>query len=332
MTAAKQVPKYDVLASDIGFGDVKNVAMSGGRIVVRDKWPSAIAPVADNDNFVDTRAIKMGETSYYVGDLALTMPSASIQDVVEYSHLEAFLPLFLHKTLTDLQCDNDNYPKVVVLGLSVAHIENSGYFKAKAEEYFKILGWEVEVFILPQGTGIKIAVDKYFVDYPQTINAAKAQGSTYVIADIGMNTIDLLYVTDGTISPGQVRGIEKRGAVVMCAKLMNHVKESYGKSITLKEAKTILDLGYYELRGSRFDLSEEIEGLKKEYLKMIEALIEQEFGSVLDKSQFVVLSGGGSYFFAKTVENDKFYFAAKDFSEFYNAIGFGEHGNRKIKK
>lgn len=331
MSDANNTPMYDVLGIDVGFGDVKNIGISAGQIVIRNKYPSAIAPIVDSETFNDTRSIKMGEKSYYVGELALTQPSETIQDVTEYAHLEAFLPLFLHKTLRDMNCHPGNYPKVVVLGLSIAHIENSGYFKAKAEEYFGSLGWEVQVFVLPQGTGVKLAIDKYFVDYPRTLNAAKAQGNTYVIADIGMGTIDLLYVADGVVSPSQVRGIERRGAMVMCAKIAAHVKEAYNRTLTLKEAKSVLDSGYYELRGNRFNLVDEIEAIKREYLKLIESLIESEYGSVLDKAKFVALAGGGAYFFTKTVEEDKFFFAAKEFSEYYNAIGFAEYGARKLK-
>lgn len=330
MTNSTNNKRIEVWGSDIGFGDVKDVATSGGQIVYRNKYPSAIAGVTEDDNFKDSRAIKMGDASYYVGELALTQPSSNIQDVTEYEHLEAFLPLFLHKSLVDMGCNPENYPKVVVLGLSVAHIGNSGYFKAKADEYFKALGWDVQVFVLPQGTGVKLAIDKYFVDYPSTTNAVKAQGNTYVIADIGMGTLDLLYVADGVVTPNQVRGIEKRGAIVICAKLINYVKDQYNRTITLKEAKTILDSGYYELRGNRFDLRDEIESLKKDYLKMLEGLIESEYGQVLDKAKFVALAGGGAYFFAKTVAEDPFFYAPKEYSEYYNAIGFNAYGNRKL--
>jgi hypothetical protein len=314
----------DVLGIDLGFGDVKVTAMSLGQILKLYKFSSAVAAITESEHFKDERAIKMGDISYYIGDLALNQPSAAIIDMTEYEHLEAYLPLFLHKVLTDLGCNPENYPKQLAIGLSVAHISQSGHFKAKADEYFKVLGWNVGVMVIPQGAGIKVACDKYFVDFPSTDNAIRVQGNTYVIADIGMGTLDLLYVADGKVTPNQVRGIEKKGAMVICARLAEHIQKAFNRKISLKEAKRILDSGSYELRGNRYDLSEELTVMKKDYLKMIEQLIEQEFGEVLDKSAFVILAGGGAYFFAKTVESDAFYFAPKDKAEYYNSIGFAE--------
>lgn len=316
-----QNEKIDYLGIDLGFGDVKVSAGTKFEIKKLYKFPSAIGAVQLNDHFQDSRVITMGEESFYVGEDALNLESGQIYELIEYAHLEKFTPVILHKVFRDLGFDNDNHPKKLVLGLSVAHIKHSAYYKKRVDEYLNSLGWEVETKILPQGAGIKVTADEYgdsFPHHPQDFTAA----NNYLISDIGFNTLDVIYVTNGKVVPNNVRGIEQRGAVVIAARLNEYIKQSYNREYSSKELKDIIDKGFLRIRGTKFDLTEVLTQLKLDYLKMIQDLMEAEFGAIMDKCDYIFLSGGGAYFFQDVVASDQFFRASKQSAEFYNAVGY----------
>lgn len=329
---AEKMNAIEILAADIGFGDVK---VAGGNysngIVKLFKFPSAVAPVVQTEHFKDSRAIQMGDKTYYVGDDAMRVTSDLIQDVVEYSHLEEFLPLFLHYILRCLNCNDSTHPSVLVLGLSVAHIQNSGYFKQKAESYFKAMNWDVKVVVLPQGAGAKVAHDNYGTQFPKPPEDFTTS-QNFLIADLGFNTLDVLHVTGGKITPSNVRGIANKGVVVLAARLHAHIKKLFGLDYTVKEIKGYLDDGFIKIRGKTLPLTDVINQFKKDYLMLLEQIMEAEFGKILNKCDFVLLVGGGAYIFKDHVEDDKFYRIANTHSEYYNAIGYYCHGQKMLKE
>ena len=93
----------------------------------------------------------------------------------------------------------------------------------------------------------------------------------------------------------------------------------------MHEAKEALDTGVYKLRGQRHDISKQVYEIKQGYLKEIQDLINQRYGDVIDKCDFVYLSGGGSVFF-KDVDKTGFFRTPKKAPEYYNAIGFYLYG------
>ena len=64
-----------------------------------------------------------------------------------------------------------------------------------------------------------------------------------------------------------------------------------------------------------------------EYTKGILELIEERYGNVIDKCDFVCLLGGGASILKTT---DPFFKVVKNKSEFYNAIGFYLYGVKQL--
>ena len=93
------------------------------------------------------------------------------------------------------------------------------------------------------------------------------------------------------------------------------------------KAKEVLDNGFFKLRGTKYDLSSIITGIKEIYLKDLLNLIEENFNNALDKSDYVFLSGGGSAFLNDS--SDKKIRTPKSNFEYYNAIGFYLYGLTK---
>ena len=138
----------------------------------------------------------------------------------------------------------------------------------------------------------------------------------------------MFLVTDGKTSANLFEGIEKEGVMKIATEIAKKVKEVHGRSISLQEAKEIIDTGVYKLRGTSHPFKDYVDEVKKDYLKNLFNLIEEKYNKILDKCDFIFLSGGGSTIFKSS--EDGFVKVPKTKHEFYNAIGFGLWGVNKV--
>lgn len=316
-----------ILGLDIGYGSVKaSVFNENGEILKIFKFPSMIAITKKNEFINDNRIYEFKGHYYYVGDNAANMPSENLIDITEYKNLEFYSSLFLYHTLKLI----DVKPDIIVTGLSIAQIQNSGYFKEALQD-FVVNGEQFKfdtIFVLPQGAGSKLTIDKYGTNFPQE-QTEFLGNSTYVGIDCGFSTIDTFSVTDGKTSPNLFEGIEKEGVMKIATSVAKKVNELHGRQITLQEAKDVLDTGIYKLRNIEHDFKDYVAEIKKDYLKNLLTLVESKYGKILDKCDYIFLSGGGSTFF-KTTE-DGFIRVPKTKHEFYNCLGFSLYGLTKVK-
>ena len=316
-----------ILGLDIGYGAIKaSLFNENGEILNIFKFPTMIGITKKNEFINDSRIYEFKGHNYYVGENASNMPSENLIDITEYKNLEYYSALFLYYALKKL----DVKPDVIVTGLSIAQIQNSGYFKEALQE-FNVNGETFnfpEIYVLPQGAGSKLTIDKYGTNFPQE-QTEFLGNSTYVGIDCGFSTLDMFSVTDGKTSPNLFEGIEKEGVMKIATEVAKKVKELYDRQITLQEAKDVLDTGVYKLRNIEHDFKDYVAEIKKDYLKNLLSLVESKYGKILDKCDYIFLSGGGSTFFKST--DDGFIKVPKTKHEFYNSLGFGLFGLTKIK-
>lgn len=316
--------KY-ILGWDCGYGDQKITLGTGdGSIMQQFKFPSMIGITKRNEHVQDKRIFDYKEHSYYVGEDAMHLPSENLIDITDYKNLEYYAPLFLHYAVKKMGIA----PDVVIGGLSKAQIANSGHYKEVIQE-FEVNGEKSifsEVYILPQGAGSKMCIDKYGDNFP-VIQQEFIGNTTYVGCDIGFSTLDMFLVTDGKTSPNLFEGIEREGVMKIAQEVAKKVKEIHGRGITLHEAKEIIDTGIYKLRGQKHPFGDYIDEVKKTYLKSLLELIETKYGKILDKADFIFLSGGGSTIFKST--DDGFIRVPKTKHEYFNSIGFYIWGCQK---
>lgn len=318
--------KY-ILGLDIGYGDNKvTLSNETGEILKIFKFPSMIGITKKNEFINDTRIYEFKGHNYYVGENASHLPSENLIEITEYKNLEYYSGLFLYHALKMIEVT----PDIIVTGLSKAQIQNSGYFKEALQEF--VVNGETfkfpEIYVLPQGAGSKLTIDKYGTNFPQEQTEFHGN-STYVCCDVGMNTLDIFMVTDGKTSPNLFEGIEKEGVMKIATEVAKKVKELHDRQITLQEAKEILNSGVYKLRNVEHDFKDYVAEIKKSYLKSLLELIESKYGKILDKCNFIFLSGGGSTFFKST--DDGFIKVPKTKQEFYNSLGFSLFGLTKLK-
>lgn len=319
------------LGLDIGYGDVKVVIGDGNQITHIFKYSSAIARAQKVSSIRDPRIVEVNLPSgeldqVYVGPDALSLPSNMIVDIRDYQMLEAYAPAFIAKALETAEISADEID-VMVCGLSVAQLGMSGYFKERIKQ-FTVSGKEYKfdkIFLLPQGAGSKLAFDMFGDHYPQP--RTTSTNETYIGADCGFCTLDMFYVTDGKTSPNLFEGIENAGVTRIAQDIQTAIKDKFGKDITLREAKEILDSGHYKLRGVVHDMDEVIKEVCKQYSQYLLGLIEERYGNIIDKCDFVCLLGGGVNVLRL---DDPFFRVVKNKSEFYNAIGFYLYGVRQF--
>ena len=321
-----------VLGLDIGYGDVKVVIGDENQISHLFKFSSAIARAQKVSSIRDPRIIEItlpsGELdNVYVGPDALNLPSNQIIDIRDYQLLEAYAPAFIAKALEIAEVRNDEID-MMVCGLSVAQLNMSGYFKERIKQ-FTVNGTNYKfekIFLLPQGAGSKLAFDKFGDHYPQP--RTTSTNETYIGADCGFCTLDMFYVTGGKTSPNLFEGIENAGVTRIAHDIQTAIKDKFGKDITLREAKEILDSGFYKLRCVTHDMDEAIKEVCKLYSQYLLELIEERYGNIIDKCDFVCLLGGGVNVLRL---DDPFFRVVKNKSEFYNALGFYLYGVRQLQ-
>lgn len=309
----------NLLAIDIGYGDIKVVyGDDHGNIYKKFKLSSIIGFVGHSDIITDSRQYLYKDKYYYVGEDALALESNRIIDITSYNNLEYFAPLFLVHVINML---NEN-PDKIITGLSKAQIGNSGHFKNALSE-FVVNGYtyKYDISVLPQGVPSKLTIEKYGINYPE-INTEFLDKSSYICIDVGFNTLDVFQCVNGRTSANLAEGLEGEGIMKLASQLQTIISSEsrFNRTITLKEAKEILDTNTYSLRGTKYDLTKEIESIKVKYLEYLKTLIEQRYGKVIDKMDAIYLVGGGSIIFKNM--SDGFFRVPTSSNEFYNALGF----------
>lgn len=314
-----------IVAIDQGFSDSKVVSGNEFGIDKIFKFPGVVGIVSKNDMVNDDRLIPYDDKYFYVGEDALHLPTESIVDISDYSKLEYFAPLFIYKSFSILETT----PDILVLGLSIAQIKNSGYYKDKIEKYLDSMGVRCKIFVLPQGAIAKLAVDKYGVNFPEeNINFNK--NASYILLDIGFNTLDVCHVINGQTSSNLVIGLENKGAIVMAEEVQKSIKDTYQLDLSISEVKEVLVTENFKRRGKTYICDKLVSEAKLNYQNMLIEVIEERFGKVLDKVDALIMVGGGSTFF-KT-DPSGFIQMPKVKPEFYNAIGYYEYGLKQSDK
>lgn len=313
-----------VLSVDVGYGDCKVIDGDETGIKSLYKIPSVAARVEVNELISDDRVITVGEQHFYLGKDALQLQSASIIDINTYEKLEYFAPMFVYRALKDLQV----IPDVIVLGLSIVQIANSGHYKTNVEDFLRKCGVASKIFIVPQGASAKLAIDKYGVDFPELTKDFNSN-SSYVLADIGFNTLDICHVVNGATSSNLVKGIENMGAILIVNELVIEIHNQYKIVLNSSEGKEVLYTGVLKRRGKSYDVTKIILDIKTKYIDNLKTTIENTFGEVLDKVDALVVVGGGNYILNPGQVG--FVRGPKESSEYYNAIGYWIYGMKQQK-
>jgi len=300
----------NILATDIGYGDVKFAYMKEGKLV-RKKFPTAVARVTGRDSFgegfmgTSASTIEYMKKHYMVGEEALNYPERLIPTRTPDFNI-TYSPLILYFIFK-----RENVrPEAISISLSIAE------FKSKKEEIKKVCSkffvngeyFEQEVVVFPQGIGI-------------WKKAGSPQNA--IIIDIGHNTVDVLAIKNGKPDRELSFGIDNMGTSMIATEIRNYIMKRFNELITEHEAKEILAKGKFMLYRKEIPLEEIIEELKKEYSDQVFNSILQHTGlrEFFKRAEKVILAGGGAYFFSKEVQ-EKYGIEIPESPEFANTEGF----------
>lgn len=308
-----------ILAVDVGYSGTKVV--SGTEIGINKIFEinSVVAQVPRNDLVSDNRLVNYDGNTYYVGSDALAVQTESIIEITDYEKLEYFAPLFVFKAIEEAKV----VPDILVLGLSIAQIGNSTYYKEKIENFLKAGGITPKIFVLPQGAIAKLAIDNYADHFPEKTKDFNSEAS-YLIGDLGFNTLDVGHVVNGKISSNLVKGLEYQGVIVIAKEIREKIKEQFNIELSIPEVKEVILTNQFKRRGKVSDCTEIVKTAKNNYIERLFTIVENEFGKVLDKVDNFYLIGGGAYIFSK--DADEFVKAPSQSAEYYNAIGYYHWG------
>lgn len=309
----------NILAVDVGYSGTKIVSGTERGIDKIFEINSVVAQVPKNELVSDNRIVTYDGNTYYVGSDALSVQTESIIEITDYSKLEYFAPLFVFKAIME----SDSKPDILVLGLSIAQIGNSGHYKEKIENFLKSGGLTPKIVVLPQGAIAKVTIDNYADHFPEKTKEFNSEAS-YLIGDLGFNTLDVGHVVNGKISSNLVKGLEYQGVIVIAKEVKEVIKEQFNVDLSIPEVKEVILTNQFKRRGKVTDCSEIVKTAKANYIDRLFTIVENEFGKVLDKVDNFYLIGGGAYIFSK--DSDDFVKAPKHSAEFYNAIGYYHWG------
>jgi len=300
--------QIDILGWDPGYKYIKESYKDkeSGKIVNR-KY-SSIAAKASPD--ATDMPLFEGER-YYLDKFALVRDSSEIIDLTDYMHLEKMAPLFLHKTIQDNQIDV-NALKYIVTGLSFAQISAITSFKKRLEK-FKVnnvqYNFKGKIRALPQGVGAKYAIEYYFKD---------SVPDTYLVIDLGFNTIDTVDVINNTVRPENVKGFKDEGIIKIARKLQDYLEKEFKERFALKEVAEILENKKFFYEGEEHDLSNIIEELKLEYTEKTISSLKERFSREFKRYRKIYFVGGGAYFINPEINK---VIEVVPNPEFYNSIG-----------
>lgn len=316
----------NALSIDVGFSAIKFAYSNNDGVTRVGKVVSAIAKFPEN-SYGNPDYIEYRGNFYSIGDLALKAPTECLVQLNSYEDLRDIYPVVINYIRQSLTRIGINYDKIV-LGLSIAHLD-------KFDELIDWVSRECEIpsefiSVYPQGVSSKYAIYKHGLDLSTEDN--KGEFINYIGVDIGFNTVDVFNVVNNECSISSTYGFKDSGIVYICNQVSEELKKQ-GYNLGTQDLKEYIETGKFQFRGKMIDIQPIIDNLIAPYTIQLIQAIENRSKSAIDKSERIILTGGGANLIAKALKNqevqseiNKYY--GSDFivipkrPELYNVLGY----------
>lgn len=330
----------NILAIDLGFGSVKVAFISpdSGELIL-DKYISATAKLDERpDDFDQDNTFQLQESYYVLGPQALKLPRNYLLPLSDFETLKAVTPVWISFLVNKYQRNLGIKFEKICIGLSLV-------YKDRAQEMLdylsEVLMVSPDMFIcLPQGTAAKVALQEYGLSLDPA-KRTQFKFDSFVLEDLGSNTIDVALITGSMSSTASSLGLENQGVCKILFDIIDFVYKSTGVQIQPDEAKVILDSGIFRRRGRNYDLSEQVKQFTIKYLIGILDLADSnpKLSSLIDNVQRIILIGGGAELWRKYLPEiqkeiekrgypSNFWVIPEKNSEYFNAISYLLIGNK----
>lgn len=242
---------------------------------------------------------------YYIGE-------GSFETELNKSTKNNFLPLFL--TGIALNAPKQDVFQQVVCGLPINQYKTNKGILADM-----VLSERVRNIKL-NGEDRKIIITDFAV-YPEALGAYYSLDTNddVIIIDIGGRTTDIAYISDKKLKESTTIVV---GTIGIYKDIADKLNSLYSLDLDILAAERILTKGYFEIDGSRTDLSFVTEILKRNFNKINDDLI-MKFPARTEK---IILVGGGYKLFEKALKKRYINSFVADNPIFANTIGFKKVG------
>ena len=287
------------LSIDVGFSSIKFAYSNSDGVTRVGKVVSAIAKFSKN-SFGNTDCIQYGDNFYYVGELALKSPTESLMQLNSYEDLRDAYPIIIKYISRSLGSIGIEYDRLA-LGLSIAHLE-------KSVELIDWISRECDInpdsiAVYPQGVSSKYTIYKHGLDLSNESN--KGQFMNYIGVDIGFNTVDVFNVVNNQCNISSTYGFKDSGIVYICNLVSDELK-AQGINLGIQDLKEYIETGGFQYRGKMIDINPIINSKIIPYTKQLIQAIEDSSKSAIDKSDRIILTGGGANLISRILPNEEF--------------------------
>lgn len=324
-----------ILSLDLGYGWTKYCIMdSNGKILKMDKEVSGVCEVPEtSDNIVMSVNTyhNFNNKRYLLGDLSTKLELKPI-DVMKYEGYKEASPVIISYMMNKFSSNN-----ITKLTIGI-----SPYMWDKRDDYRAYLASSLDmdvddINIHAQGVSCHYAYARYGLNINESAGLINVEeiSQNYIGIDIGFNTLDFYLVVNNSVLDHGIRGMEKRGIVLITDKIKSHVFERLGLDLNQVECKKVLSDYGYRKRGKLVDMTTEISQFIVEYVKDLMDTLEQEYGVQMDKMDNIVFFGGGACIIkdymnrsevVKTLIDDlygdDYMLIPSDKAEYYNSVGY----------
>lgn len=223
---------------------------------------------------------------YLVGKSSLQMKDATIQRIADYETMRMITPIIATYYLKNY---NPEDVESLCFTLSSAYLDKSqDYFEHLEETLPQFKG---KISLVPQGASVKKCVDAIGLDVDNP--SYKDSYKSYIICDIGFNTIDVANVIDGSLMPNDIKGYEHTGAVLIAEEVQKQIKSKFGIDLPLPRVKPILEDKSFKIRADTYDCTDIVQNATELYLEVLRDFLETNYKDEMNAISNVLVVGGG---------------------------------------
>ena len=310
---------------DVGFSGVKIATLTDGQLKYEKEQNSVCDLGSENYEAYsgkEKNIVAFGGHHYLVGKSALQMEDTKIQKIEDYETMKLITPIVATKYLRNYNPEDVEY---ICFTLSEAYLKKSKDFHQALTS--SLPEYSGKIRLIPQGAGIKKAIDNVGLDVDNPSH--KDSYKNYIIIDGGFNTIDVAKVVDNELVPGNIKGHEQKGAILIAKEVQRQIKSKFDIDLNMDRVKGVLEDKSFKQRSDVYDCKEIVKLSVEYYLGVLRDFLEANYGEEMNAIQHVLLCGGIAEIIRENTDQWKSYFGegfmimpvSKGSSTFYNAIG-----------
>ena len=256
--------------------------------------------VATEENFLGSKLyLEYENKKFYIGE-------GNFDSELNKSNKSNFLPLLL----TGLALNNADPFQQVVCGLPI------NQYKSNKEALTELVLSSRVRNIRLNNEPKKIVITD-FNTYPEGIGAYYSLNTDddVIIIDIGGRTTDIAYIVNQKLKESSTIAV---GTLNIYKGIADKLNSLYTLDLDIPTAEKVLNKGYFEIDGTRTDLTFITEILKKSFIKINDDLV-MKYPARTEK---IILVGGGYKLFEKAFKNRYKNSFVADNPIYANSIGF----------